>query len=147
MAKAEAECELLTKNKVKKNVTFNNEDSIEQYTSPYCDPSFMSSESLSSRSVNKYQHVYLNHKERIVVETFYNYFEVSFDPTTSVTHEQIHNWLNSELERHGEKKWSKHGKKWTYVVKRLNLSLSLWKRRDQPLVASPITSSPSSSSS
>ena len=121
--------DITTQRKVKKSVTFNNEDTIEQYSSPYCDPSFMSTESPSGRSINKRRHVYLNQRERTIVQMFYNNFELSFDPATSVTSEQVYNWFNSELERRGEKKWSKQGKKWTYVANKLNLDMSLWKRR------------------
>jgi len=57
-----------TQRKVKKSVTFNNEDSIEQYSSPYCDPSFMSTESPSGRSINEHRHVYLNQTEKTIVQ-------------------------------------------------------------------------------
>ena len=136
MAEAVAECEPLPKSKrVKKIVTFSNEDIIEEYTSPYCDPSFMK----SPRSRRCCQHV-LSATERMIVETFYDSFEISFDPATSVSTEQICNWFNRKLERYGKSKWSMHGKKWAYVVLRLNLSYSLWKYHDQSLVASPVTS-------
>ena len=136
MAEAAAKCEPLPKSKeVKKIVTFSNEDTIEEYTSPYCDPSFM--KSFRSR---RCQHVLLSATERMIVETFYKHFEISFDPATSVSSEQIHKWFNRELERYGKSKWSIQGKKWAYVVLRLNLSYSLWKHRDQSIVASPVTS-------
>ena len=135
MAEAAAKCEQLPKSKkVKKIVTFNNEDTIEEYTSPYCDPSFI--KSLSSR---RFQHV-LSATERMIVEMFYNDFEISFDPATSLSRKQIHNWFNRKLERYGKSKWSMQGRKWVYVVQRLNLCLSSWKYRDQSLVASPVIS-------
>ncbi|XP_065892389.1 uncharacterized protein [Dysidea avara] len=132
-----------SKDKTKKSVTFNDEDTIEEYTSSYCDSSFMPfTESPSSSNAKRYRHVYLNPKEKKIVEMFYNNFEVSFDPAKSLTSEQIHNWFNSVLKRHGESKWSKQGKKWSHVVGRLNLYTSLWKHRDQPLATSPVTSAP-----
>ena len=137
MAEAVDECEQLPKSKtVKKIVTFSNEDIIEEYTSPYCDPSFI--KSLSSR---RCQHVLLSATERMIVEKFYNDFEISFDTATHVSSKQIHNWFNRKLERYGKSKWSMQGRKWAYVVKRLNLCASLWKYRDHSLVASPVSKS------
>jgi len=77
------------------------------------------------------------------VEQFYCHFEVSFDPSESVAIEQIYNWFNSVLKKRGESGWSKQGRKWSHVVGRLNVHAALWKHRNQPLIATPVTSAPS----
>ena len=135
-----------------KRVLFSPITSIEEYDSPYADPSFMATMDDGEQKHHKRYHTKLNYIEEVspsyivstyslicflifqaLIHKFQHYFMACFDVTKMATPKDIKNFFDTQLSRYGQEPWQYDSKKWMIAKSKLKVGVIMWQRRNTPL--------------